>query len=73
MVTLIDDNTLEPVEEGFRLVLVVDESRTRRSLVAFDTARQIALFRINDYMDSESQPTRTYVPYNSKFLWSENL
>ena len=73
MVTLIDDNTLEPVEEGFRLVLVVDELRTRRSLVSFDTARQIALFRINDYMDSESQLTQTYVPYNSEFLWSENL
>ena len=46
---------LEPKQEGFRLVLVVDETTTtKRSQVQFGT-RQSALFRIDNFQDSKSQ------------------
>ena len=50
IVTLIDDDKLEPLEEGFRLVLIVDELRTSKNLVKF--GRQLALFQINNRDDS---------------------
>ena len=53
VITLINDNRLEPIEEGFRLVLTVDEAMTPRSYVTFELGRQLALFRIDDYTDSE--------------------
>ena len=53
VITLIDDDTFEPVQEGFRLVLIVDETRTPRSQVSFGVGGQLALFRIDDYTDSE--------------------
>ena len=52
-IVVVDDNMFEPVEEGFRLLLIVDEERTPRSLVRFVEGRQLALFRINDLTDSE--------------------
>ena len=51
-ITVNNDELLEPVEEGFRLLLVVDESQSKRSLVSF--GRQLALFRIDDQQDSKS-------------------
>ena len=48
---------LEAVHEGFRLVLEVDETKgTSLSEVHFG-ARQMALFRIDDYNDSKSWKT----------------
>ena len=53
VVITVSDNNFEPVEEGFRLVLVVNDSVTPPSQVSFRTGRQVALFRIVDYTDSE--------------------
>ena len=47
-----NDNRLEPKEEGFRLLLVVDESKTPISQVVFE-GRQLVLFRIDDLDDSK--------------------
>ena len=52
-IVVVDDDLLEPQQEGFRLLLVVDELRTPLSQVRFN-ANQLALFRIDDYTDSES-------------------
>ena len=53
VITVIDDDQLEPEEEGFRLVLIADPARTPRSHVAYGSGRQLALFRIDDHTDSE--------------------
>ena len=53
VIVVVDDNSLEPKEEGFRLVLIVDDSMTPRSQVSFGVGRQVALFRIDDQTDSE--------------------
>ena len=48
-----DDDLLEPLEEGFRLLLEVDTDKgTRQSEVRFG-ARQIAVFRIDNDDDSK--------------------
>ena len=52
-ITIIDDEKFEPVEEGFRLVLLVNINLTPRSQVSFGASGQLALFRIDDYTDSE--------------------
>ena len=52
IISLIDDDVLEPTKEGFRLVLVVDESRTPTTNVRISTGRQLALFGIDDRRDS---------------------
>ena len=52
IITLIDDDMLEPLKEGFRLVLVVDELRTPKSQVRFGS-RQHALFQIVNDDDGE--------------------
>ena len=56
-IVVVDDDLLEPEEEGFRLLLVVDELRTPLSQVKFTQGRQLALFRIEDHTDSESYLT----------------
>ena len=56
VIVVVDDDMLEPEMEGFRLLLVVDESRTPKTKVTFGS--QLALFRINDQTDSE--PYLTY-------------
>ena len=49
-----DDDILEPKQEGFRLLLVVDETMgTRLSQVKFGT-RQMTLFRIDNFQESKS-------------------
>ena len=53
IVFTVSDDNFEPVEEGFRLVLVVDKSVTPLSQVSFRPQRQVALCRIVDYTDSE--------------------
>ena len=52
-ITIIDDEKFEPVEEGFRLLLLVNETVIPRSQVSFGVNGQLALFRIDDYTDSE--------------------
>ena len=59
----VDDDKLEPVEEGFRLVLVVNESSTPRSQVSFPTGKQIALFRVVDYTDSKCVTDNIKYPF----------
>ena len=49
---LVNDDRLEPEEEGLRLVLVVDESKTPIGQVIFE-GRQLALLRIDDYDDGK--------------------
>ena len=53
MITVVDDDILEPEQEGFRLVLIVDDTMTPRSQVSFGLGGQVALFRIDDQKDSE--------------------
>ena len=60
VITVINDDTLEPEEEGFRLVLTVNEALTPRSQVSFGFGGQLALFRIDDYTDSELQIVWTF-------------
>ena len=60
-IVVVDDNLLEPVEEGFRLLLIVDTERTPLSQVTFADGRQLALFRIDDTTDSESYEHMYYV------------
>ena len=53
VITVVDDDMLEPEMEGFRLVLIVNDSMTPRSQVSFGLGGQVALFRIDDQKDSE--------------------
>ena len=53
VINVVDDNVFEPEKEGFRLVLIVNDSVTPRSQVAFGLGMQVALFRIDDQKDSE--------------------
>lgn len=70
-----DDNKFEPVEEGFRLVLLVNESMTPLSLVTFGLGRQVALFRIDDLQDSKlhvcctNEPV-SVLPISCHTLWN---
>ena len=41
------------MEEGFRLLLLVNEEMTPISQVSFGASGQLALFRIDDYTNSE--------------------
>ena len=61
-VDVTDDEIFEPVEEGFRLVLIVDEAMTPRSQVSFVAGGQLALFRIDDYTDSELYTWHRFPP-----------
>ena len=60
-IVVVDDNMLEPVEEGFRLLLIVDDTRTPISQVSFKEVRQLALFQIYDRTDSELYLTYMYI------------
>ena len=53
VITVVDDNILEPEQEGFRLVLIVEDTVTPRSQVCFGLGGQVALFRIDDQQDCE--------------------
>ena len=68
VVITVDDDMFEPVEEGFRLVLVVNESVTPHSQVSFPTGKQVALFRIVDYTDSKCVTDNKYSLYCYKPL-----
>ena len=68
-IVVVDDDMLEPQYEGFRLLLIVDESRTPLSQVTFSEGRQLALFRIDDQMGSELYLTDMYITTASHFLY----
>ena len=71
-IVVIDDDLLEPRREGFRLLLVVDELRTPLSQVRFN-GNQVALFRIDDYTDSESCLTYSTTASHVFFVLSQNF
>ena len=56
-IVIVDDDMLEPIREGFRLLIVVDTDRTPLSQVNFEEQIQLGMFRINDRDDSESYLT----------------
>ena len=64
-IVVIDDDMFEPVREGFRLLIVVDATRTPLSQVNFIRKKQLAMFRIDDWTDSESY----YLTYITIIYW----
>ena len=71
LVYVTDDEMFEPVEEGFRLVLIVDETMTPRSHVSFVADGQLALLRIDDYTDSELH--MAWISTSNQILKMQNL
>ena len=51
VVIINNDDQLEPVSEGFRLILSVNLDLTPLTYVSSEIGRQIALFRIDDLTD----------------------